>query len=203
MTVADTTPYPWPYHGAIRADRTALVVCGAGATWSSRTPLDPAVEAAIAALRSAAAAHTMPVILIHHAPLGHRRPVVDLPTEPSPVLSAGPDEVVVQAAGIDGFHGSPLDVVLHGRGVTDLLMVGRGLATCVHSTTRRANDRGYECLTVADACASINPSCRAGAISSIEFSGGIFGAVGSTDAVLDALSTARPATAAPPTKERP
>ncbi len=207
MTVADTTPYPWPFHGTVRPERTALVVCGAGPTWSARTPHDASVEAAIAALRSAATRHRIAVVLLHHSPPPSTRPVTDLPVEPSPVLDVGPADLVVRAAGIDGFHGSPLDGELYRRGLTDLLMVGRGLATCVHSTTRRANDRGYECLTVTDACASVDPAVRAGAISSIEFSGGIFGAVGTADAVLTALDTIelpttdQPISSPPSTKE--
>ena len=98
---------------------------------------------------------------------------------------------MVQAAGIDGFYGSELDSVLQTHKRSHLLVVGRALETTVHSTLRRANDRGYECLTVADATASIENTCRAGALSSIEMSGGIFGAVGMTEPVLRALDLAR------------
>jgi nicotinamidase-related amidase len=61
----------------------------------------------------------------------------------------------------------------------------------VHSTLRSANDRGYECLTIADACLAADTETQRGAISSIEMSGGIFGAVGSTDAVIAALNQLR------------
>jgi nicotinamidase-related amidase len=57
----------------------------------------------------------------------------------------------------------------------------------VHSTLRSANDTGYECLLVADACSAHDPALVASSISSVEMSGGIFGAIGTTDAVLAAL----------------
>jgi nicotinamidase-related amidase len=54
---------------------------------------------------------------------------------------------------------------------------------------RSANDRGYECLLVADACRPVDPALRAPALSMIEMSGGIFGAVGQSAQVLRALTT--------------
>ena len=198
MTVPGTTPYAWPYHGALRPERTALVICGAGATWSQRTALDDGVERSIAALRSAARTHGIPTVLVHHhtPPQRAHTVAVDHPCTP---IEPGGDDHVVGAVGIDGFYGSGLDATLRALGVADLLMVGRTLETTVHSTTRRANDRGYECLTVVDACASTDPTCRAGAVSSIEMSGGIFGAVGTSTAVIGALD--RAGTGATPTSE--
>ena len=70
-----------------------------------------------------------------------------------------------------------------------LLLAGVGLETCVHSTMRDANDRGYECLLVLDACVPIDPSLVPASVSSIEMSGGIFGAVGTSADVIAALST--------------
>ena len=63
----------------------------------------------------------------------------------------------------------------------------------MHSTMRSANDRGYECLLVVDACAPLDPDLVPPAISMVEMSGGIFGAVGTTAPVLAALAAA-PAT---------
>ncbi len=55
---------------------------------------------------------------------------------------------------------------------------------------RSANDRGYECLLVVDACAPLDPDLVAPATSMVEMSGGIFGAIGTTDPVLAALGQA-------------
>jgi nicotinamidase-related amidase len=187
VIVDATTPYAWPYDAGLDPARTALVVCGAVGPWAQRTPNDPTAEEAVARLRSLAASHGVLVVLVDHRTPQYR-PAPDGGTVGSPDLDVSPDDVVVVAAGVDGFYGSALDAVLWSAGRTDLLVCGRSLETTVHSTVRRANDRGYECLTVADACSVVDPAVRAGAISSIEMSGGIFGAVGTTDAVESALS---------------
>ena len=68
-----------------------------------------------------------------------------------------------------------------------LLLAGFGLEAPVHSTLRSANDRGYECLLLLDACAPLDPSLTPASRSMIEMSGGIFGAVGTVGALLGAL----------------
>lgn len=182
--VPATTPYAWPFDGHLDPTGCALVVCGSGTSWSPRCPLDPDVTANIERLRISAASIGAAVVLLRH----------DLPARVS--HCAGPTqtpletrdgEIAVRAAGIDGFYGSPLDSVLRSQHCGRLLLVGHGFETTVHSTLRRANDRGYECLTISDACAVIDPSLRAASISTIEMSGGIFGAVGSTDEVIQTL----------------
>ena len=67
------------------------------------------------------------------------------------------------------------------------MLCGQWLETGVHSTIRSANDRGYECLLALDACIPYDPDLAPAARSQIEMSGGIFGAVGDTAAVLAAL----------------
>jgi nicotinamidase-related amidase len=101
-------------------------------------------------------------------------------------LGARTGELALVAAGIDGFYGSPLDAILHRNERTHLLVAGLGLETAVHSTVRRANDRGYECLTVIDACLPHDTALVPASRSSIEMSGGIFGAVGASADVLAA-----------------
>jgi nicotinamidase-related amidase len=88
---------------------------------------------------------------------------------------------------MDGFAGSPLAERLAGTGVDHLLVCGLGLEGPVHSTLRSANDRGLECLLVIDGCAAANPSLAEPAVRIIEMSGGIFGAVATSDDVLSAL----------------
>ncbi len=188
MAIDGTSPYPWPFDGELTPTATALVICGAGPTWSARTALDGEVVANLALLRSVAAAAGLLTVLVTHGP-PPRGPIEGLPDPSMPRVTAALGEVTVTAAGTDGFYGGPLDVVLRRAGRTHMLVAGNGLETAVHSTLRRANDRGYECLTVGDACAAIDGSLRAGAVSSIELSGGIFGAVGSTAAVVAALRT--------------
>lgn len=97
----------------------------------------------------------------------------------------------IDAGGIDGFFDSPLDGVLRHRRIHQLVIVGHGLEGPVHSTLRSANDRGYECLLVIDACTPIDASLVPAARRTVEMSGGIFGAVTTTaELIRDLLPTA-------------
>lgn len=178
--VAGTTPYAWPWNGRVDLDRLVLVVTGWDPHWAAATSPGPEPLANIVLL----ARHSPRTVIVSHRP--PRRSDV---TGPSPTL---PDlaGTSVEAVGIDGFHGSHLDAELRDLGSTQLLLAGLGLETTVHSTMRRANDMGLECLLVADACAPVDAALVPNAISSVEMSGGIFGAVGTTASVLTALHTA-------------
>lgn len=173
-TISRTTPYAWPYDGGLEPSRCAVVrvVSGVGPV-PSGPEKDRADEVVAAVTRFGGT-----VITVITVPPGRgRRPV-----GPAPV-----DDHVMTAQGIDGFYGSPLDSVLRSAGLDRLLLVGDGLETCVHSTMRSANDRGYECLLVADACRPLDPDLVPASISQIEMSGGIFGAVGRTADVCSTL----------------
>jgi nicotinamidase-related amidase len=184
-TVANTTPYAWPFDGVIDPACTALVLAGCDAFSAVRTPGDPAAAANIEALRQHLATAGVLVVLVHHPlPPTHGAPTT--PATPSTPLGVRDGELIITAAGLDGFYGSALDATLRRNGRTHLLLAGLGFETAVHSTLRRANDRGYECVTVADACACGDPDLRHASISSIEMSGGIFGAIGATADVLAA-----------------
>lgn len=181
--VSATTPYPWPYDGALALSRVALLVLGWDETWWQRSSRPTSVVPTIVRL----AGTVESVIVVHHEPLSasKRRRLMPPPGDGAPPTLPGAQ--AVGAAGIDGFFGSPLDTVLRGQRRDLLLLVGLGLETTVHSTMRSANDRGYECLLLVDACAPLDPDCVANAWSMIEMSGGIFGAVGTSDHLLAAL----------------
>jgi nicotinamidase-related amidase len=91
----------------------------------------------------------------------------------------------LEAAGSSAFYESRLDDVLRRADRVDLLVAGWGLEGPVHSTLRAANDRGYECLLVADASTAIGDELVEASCSMVRFSGGIFGAYASTDEVLE------------------
>lgn len=59
---------------------------------------------------------------------------------------------------------------------------------CVHSTMREANDRGFDCLIVEDACAAGVEAVHGAAIESVKGEGGIFGSVAVTEDVVKALN---------------
>ncbi|MEZ5702674.1 MAG: isochorismatase family protein [Burkholderiaceae bacterium] len=57
----------------------------------------------------------------------------------------------------------------------------------MHSTLREAVDRGYECVTVADATAASRPENQAPALAMIAVEGGIFGRKDGHTATVDLL----------------
>lgn len=190
--VAGTRPYPWPWHGALEPRSTALVVVGVQQVHADASVGVGEVLGRIDALSAAARAAGATVCHVHHVGHGRRaRPLLPSGTDPSvrPVVQPAADDLVVVAAGHDGFVDSPLDEVLRARGIDTLVVVGLAAEVAVSSTVRSANDRGYECLTVEDAAAPLSPETGARELHSVTMSGGIFGAVGRSGAVLDALAT--------------
>ena len=174
-----TRPYPWPYGGDLDPQRLALVVVGAQAWWAARTS-GPAgilevLERTAKVVRDAGGA----VVLV-------RRAGADVPA-----MGPGPGDLVVECTGMSGFAGGPLDLRLRELGRDHLAVGGLGTETAVYSTLGGANDRGYECLALADAVAAHDPAVGQRALSSITMSGGIFGAVGTTSDLLDLLDKER------------
>lgn len=201
----DTDPYPWPYDDDLRGQSVALVVAGAQPHWVSRSTGTNTVRANISAIAGAVRAIGGRVVLIRHgrtrlAPAG-RNGRLSVPVESSPEWQLdGPiDEqsLVVDAAGLDGFFGSALDLALRNDSRSQLVLAGFAAEVCVDSTLRSANDQGYECLLVADACAPLDPDIGARALNSVTMSGGIFGAVGSTASLCTELARAPAAPAEP------
>lgn len=114
-------------------------------------------------------------------------------------LAPAPGEVVIDKPGKGAFYATDLGDVLADAGITHLMITGVTTEVCVHTTTREANDRGYECLVVSDCCGSYFPDFHRAALEMITAQGGIFGWVAESSAVVDALQpTAHPTDARSP-----
>ena len=98
-------------------------------------------------------------------------------------------EVVIDKPGKGAFYATELQDVLTDAGITQLLVTGVTTEVCVHTTTREANDRGYECLVVSDCVGSYFPEFQRIGLEMINAQGGIFGWVADTTAVIPALQT--------------
>lgn len=94
------------------------------------------------------------------------------------------DELVVDKAGFSAFYGTGLEDRLRGEGVTHLLICGITTQCCVHSTLRDAVDRGFYCLTIADACAAFEPEVHEAVLRIIQAESDLFGWIANAAEVM-------------------
>ena len=171
----------------------------------------PPLQAVLAATREAG----MTVI---HTREGHRADLTDLPpakkVRGNPTLAIGDmgamgrilirgeyghdiidelapadGELVIDKPGKGSFYATGLDETLRAAGITSLIVTGVTTEVCVHTTVREANDRGYECLVLADCVGSYFPEFQRYGLAMIAAQGGIFGWVAPSDQYLKALSS--------------
>ncbi len=105
-----------------------------------------------------------------------------------PELQPEPGEPVVDKPGKGAFFATDLDAILRVRGISQLIVCGVTTEVCVHTTVREANDRGFDCLVLEDCVGSYFPEFQHAALRMIKAQGGIFGWVGHSGAVIEALA---------------
>jgi nicotinamidase-related amidase len=108
-----------------------------------------------------------------------------------PELAPAAGEPVIDKPGKGAFFATDLHAILQHRGITQLVVTGVTTEVCVHTTVREANDRGYDCLVVADCCASYFPEFHEVGLRMIQAQGGIFGWVADSATLIDALTPQR------------
>lgn len=104
-----------------------------------------------------------------------------------PELQPRLGEPIVDKPGRSAFVYTDFELLLKVRGVVNLVITGVTTDVCVSSTMREANDRGFECLLVSDACGAAVERLHQGTVESVAEEGGIFGATASTAAVVEAI----------------
>ncbi len=103
------------------------------------------------------------------------------------LLGPLPGEPVVDKPGKGAFYATGLAALLAERGVRSLVVTGVTTEVCVHTTVREANDRGYECLVLADCVGSYFPEFQRVGLDMIAAQGGIFGWVADSSSLMDTL----------------
>ena len=86
-------------------------------------------------------------------------------------------EPIIDKPGKGSFYATDLECILQAKGISSLIVCGVTSEVCVHTTVREANDRGYHCIVVEDACASYTPEFHHSAMEMVWRQGGLFGSV--------------------------
>jgi nicotinamidase-related amidase len=75
-------------------------------------------------------------------------------TEFHPLAAPLEDEAVLVKHRVNAFVGTPLDVILRARGITDISVAGCSTDVGVQTTARMAHDLDYACTVIGDCCAA-------------------------------------------------
>lgn len=106
-----------------------------------------------------------------------------------PELAPLEKEPVIDKPGRSAFLHTDFKLLLDVRGIKNLVICGVTTDVCVSSTMRDANDLGFDCLIVRNACAAATEQLHESVLDSVKMEGGIFGAVAEAYDVLAATTT--------------
>lgn len=179
-------PYAWPFDGQWSSADTAVLLLG----------LQQCAVDALQAREAVLAARDLLLLAHEHGMAIHvaRRDARQHGGAETAAWQwardiALPDDAeIVTHAGDNAFYQTGLKARLRSAGIRNLLIAGLPTDGLVHATQRTANDMGFECLAIADACAGTTPARHAAQLRITTFGNGLFGAVADLAAVRAALN---------------
>lgn len=195
----DANPYAWPFDGEWSSGDTALLLLGfqsgivrSLAAEAERDTATRLIEAAgrrgLAIIASRRGQDPEGALIRRRLALGDDVPAkgsTDWQFDDS--MSLPPGAIIIDHAGDNAFFGTGLEDALRRRAIRNLLVTGLPTDGLVHATQRAANDMGFECLTVIDACKGTSPGRHDAQLRITTFGNGLFGAIASAAAIEAAL----------------
>ncbi|MBY5458994.1 cysteine hydrolase [Rhizobium leguminosarum] len=184
-------PYSFPFDGHWSSADTALLLLGFQKGTISALSAMPAFTTALDLL---AVARDCGLLVVAARRVARRDGDDVVPAEGSggwdfpPQLILPDTALVVDHSGDNAFYRTPLETELKARGIRNLLIAGLPTEGLVHATQRTANDMGFECLAVADACQGTSETRHVAQLRITTFGNGLFGTVAAAAAVKAALT---------------
>lgn len=96
-------------------------------------------------------------------------------------LQPQPGELIINKVSRSAFTSTGIDQILRNVGLDTLILAGVMTNSCVEMTARDAADRGYKCVVVEDACATLTQEMHEAVLKTFTF---LYGKVQETEAVL-------------------
>lgn len=109
-----------------------------------------------------------------------------------PELYPVPGEPVIDKPGRGAFAHTDFELLLHLKGIRNLIICGVTTDVCVATTMREANDRGFDCLLIEDGTAASEAELHTAAVQMVATEGGIFGASAKLNNVITTISSFAP-----------
>lgn len=104
-----------------------------------------------------------------------------------PDVAPEPGEPIIDKPGKGSFYATDFELLLTKAGIENLAICGITTDVCVHTTMRDANDRGFECVLLQDACGATDYGNHTATLKMTQMQGGVFGAIADTDDFLAGL----------------
>jgi biuret amidohydrolase len=195
-------PYLWPFDGKWSPTDTALLLLGFQEAFV--VGLDANAELSVAnSLLKVASAAGVTIVAARRGygpeenPLAARRRLLGDPIPErgsaewalNAQIGLPPPTIIVDCAGDNAFFGTRLEETLRQRGIRNLLVTGLPTDGLVHATQRAANDMGFECLAIADACKGTSQARHDAQLRITTFGNGLFGTVATSADIHAALSS--------------